>query len=132
MDALRRVSFANVAVLRDMMIYDLRNIGVYVPKNMMVHQLTDDVRPAKEGLAGGMQTRTDVFALGIDCMRFDNVTSVAVASVTGAVGLADVTALHWIRKMMNHVEVRLPRGLPETVHRIRMSQTDLCYCSDQI
>lgn len=61
-DALRRVGFASVTVLRNMMIYDLRSMRVYVLPNMkayalqgmMVHQLTDDVRLAGEGLAEGM------------------------------------------------------------------------------
>jgi hypothetical protein len=76
----------------------------------------------------------DAYGLDIDIgFGFANVMwSVAVANVTGVVGLANVTVLHWIRKSTHHDEVRLPRDLLKIVHRTRKSQIDLCHCSDQI
>ena len=71
----------------------------------------DDVRLAKEGLE---------FDMG-----FAIVTWLGVAIVM-RLGLANVKVLHWIRKPMNHDDVRQPRSLAKSIHRTQMSQVDAC------
>ena len=71
----------------------------------------------------------DAYGLDIDMGFAIAMRMVVVAIVTVEVGLENVT-VHWIRKKKYHDDVRLPRGLPKMVHWTRISQIDLCHCSD--
>ena len=83
-----------------------------------------------EGFAEYIQTRMeDAYGLDIDMSSAIVGRFLAVANAAVVFGLE---ILHWIRKMKYRDDVRLPRGLPKIVHHSRMSQTDLCHCSDQL
>ena len=56
------------------------------------------------------------------------VVVVVVATVKVVVGLANVTVLHWVRKVMDHDEVRLPRSLVAGKQNLVFRGIDHCYC----